>query len=99
MSDDVYVQTICTDEDQTIGFMLDDGSAPGAPAERVALFCELARREWDLIVDPAALTPDSGESIPYTYDGDETLSRAKDGDEIDSRWFVFTDLDEATADA
>lgn len=90
--------TICTDEDQTIGFMLDDGSAPSTPAERVALFCELAQREWGLTVDPAELSPDNGESIPYTWDGDETLSRAKDGDEIDSRWFVFTDLDEATAD-
>jgi hypothetical protein len=98
MSDDRMASISC-DEDQTIGFMLDDGAAPGTSAERVALFCELARHEWDLIVDPAKLSPDSGESSPYAWADEETLIPAREGDEIDSRWFVFTDLDEATADA
>ncbi len=91
-----HMATVSTDEDQTMGFMLDDGATPDTPAERVALFCDLARRERDLTVDPAKLSPDGGQSTPYAWADEETLTPAKDGDEIDSRWFVFTDLDEAT---
>jgi hypothetical protein len=74
-----------------VGFMLADEAAPTDPAERLALFVQLAKAEWYSDYDPEQIRVTSTDPEPYV-DEAEYSHRAGPGDTPTSHWYVFYDL-------
>lgn len=85
---------IASDEDGTVGYVLDGPDVPRDPDALLGVFIVRAREEWDTLYDPARLTLSHR---PARYRWSETHEQCVPAGKrkADSRWWVITGLHEA----